>query len=296
MKELQIRYSGRWRNTASSEYSRLYAGKDMRLLSRDTCGNLLNGGEKNQSWTPDWWSEPTSLEKALLLETGNSCSAAKDSRAEVLFIEKSKTSNVLRAKGLTFDGLQACGDAACQISSPEDLLRHFDEWHSIFSATKELNIGEYRTFFNTTSLSHILEKPIVVAFISSARDTISLTINDEAFLKSWDNAIEKHRSTINDAAIGAAENTTAGILRTTKKGRRFFNSSSGLVGIAPTEARIGDKICALLGCSTPLILRPSDDNKFYTLIGGAYIHEYMEGKGMDELDQGKHILQDFDLQ
>jgi hypothetical protein len=249
-----------------------------------------------QSWTPDWWSEPTSLERALLPETGNSCSAAKGSRAKVLFIEKSKYSNVLRAKGFKFDELQACGNAACQISSPEDLLRHFDEWRSIFSATSELDIGEYRTFFNTISLGHILEKPLVMAFISSARCTISMTPNDKAFLKSWDNAIEKRISTINDAAIGAAENITAGILRTTMKGRIFFISSSGLMGMAPAEARMGDKICILLGCSTPVILRPSDDNKYYTLIGEAYIHEYMEGKGMDELDQGKHILQDFDLQ
>jgi len=75
--------------------------------------------------------------------------------------------------------------------------------------------------------------------------------------------------------------------------RRLFISNSELIGMGPDSAEPGDIICILLGCSTPVILRPQDDH--YIFLGEAYVHGYMYGKGMDELAEGKFQLESFEI-
>ncbi|KAL2065909.1 hypothetical protein VTL71DRAFT_3579 [Oculimacula yallundae] len=75
--------------------------------------------------------------------------------------------------------------------------------------------------------------------------------------------------------------------------RRFFISSTNLMGMAPDSAEPGDIICVLLGCWMPAILRPVDGH--YILLGGAYYEDYMYGKGMEELAEGKFELETFEI-
>jgi hypothetical protein len=247
------------------------------------------------SWTPDWWTETTSFDRAVLPEAGNSGSADRGRRARVSFIEKAKNSTILRAKGFQFGHVQTCGNAACQISSLGQLVRHFDEWRNIVHPTGELEVGAYRRFFRTISLDHIPEYSLLMTFISVVGHLINLTSTDRAILQRWKRIVGQGGTRIRNNNIVVAGNMIVGVLRTVMAGRRFFVSSSGLLGMAPAEAQVGDKICVLLGCSYPVILRPSEAGKYYTFIGEAYVNEYMSGKAMDELDEGKYKLQDFDL-
>ena len=73
-------------------------------------------------------------------------------------------------------------------------------------------------------------------------------------------------------------------------GRRFLTTQQGYVGWAPCLTRKGDKIFVLLGCRTPVILRPQGDS--FRLIGECYIHGVMNGEVIDELEAGKCQLQD----
>jgi hypothetical protein len=77
------------------------------------------------------------------------------------------------------------------------------------------------------------------------------------------------------------------------RGRRFFISTSELVGMCPSSAEPGDIICILLGCSVPVVLRPQDGH--YRLLGEAYVYGYMYGKAMDELAEGKFELRSFEI-
>ena len=76
----------------------------------------------------------------------------------------------------------------------------------------------------------------------------------------------------------------------TKERRRFLITGQGYVGWAPRCTRNGDKIFVLLGCGTPVILRPHGDA--YKLIGECYVHGIMYDKVIDDLEEGKHQLQD----
>lgn len=49
--------------------------------------------------------------------------------------------------------------------------------------------------------------------------------------------------------------------------KRLIRSTQGHIGIGPPSAEAGDEICVLLGCRTPLVLRPMGNGNFL-LVGG----------------------------
>lgn len=72
-------------------------------------------------------------------------------------------------------------------------------------------------------------------------------------------------------------------------GRVLRGTESGRVCLAPVRAVEGDRICVLLGCSVPVVLRPKsgvggDGQVRYELIGECYLEGFMDGEavGMGE--------------
>ncbi|KAI7779390.1 hypothetical protein LA080_000870 [Diaporthe eres] len=53
-----------------------------------------------------------------------------------------------------------------------------------------------------------------------------------------------------------------GVSRAMLGGRQLMHATGGYLGIAPPLAREGDIVCVLLGCHTPMVLRPRADNQF----------------------------------
>jgi hypothetical protein len=70
--------------------------------------------------------------------------------------------------------------------------------------------------------------------------------------------------------------------------RRTFRSKlsnvtgSPLVGLIPQNAKVGDQICILYGCSVPVVLRKLSGRRTspWQLIGDAYVHGIMHGKAI----------------
>jgi hypothetical protein len=75
------------------------------------------------------------------------------------------------------------------------------------------------------------------------------------------------------------------------RSRRFITTMKGYAGLSPLTSRPGDKICVILGCCTPIILRKVQGR--YELVGECYLHGIMHGEAMVDLDAGKHKLEDF---
>jgi hypothetical protein len=63
------------------------------------------------------------------------------------------------------------------------------------------------------------------------------------------------------------------------RARCLFRSANGRLGRAPKTARAGDIITVLLGLGSPLILRPTNDNKFQ-VVGEAYYNGVMDGEAL----------------
>ncbi|RDL31340.1 uncharacterized protein BP5553_09549 [Venustampulla echinocandica] len=85
----------------------------------------------------------------------------------------------------------------------------------------------------------------------------------------------------------------------TSKGRRLITTENGYLGWAPDnmygsdydQAKKGDLIAIIFGCSTPIAIRPRGD--LFQVIGEAYVQGLMDGEAMDFLNLGGFSVQDF---
>lgn len=58
-------------------------------------------------------------------------------------------------------------------------------------------------------------------------------------------------------------------------GRRLFSTKAGHVGLAPLFAQSGDSVCAILGCPSLIVLRPSQ-NGHYRVVGHCLLYGFMD--------------------
>ncbi len=72
--------------------------------------------------------------------------------------------------------------------------------------------------------------------------------------------------------------------------RRLFVTKDGYMGTAPMGAQKGDRICVLLGCNVPLLIRPEGDD--FLIIGDTYIYGMMNGEVMQDVRNRKHRYED----
>lgn len=68
----------------------------------------------------------------------------------------------------------------------------------------------------------------------------------------------------------------------TSPGRCFFTTREGYIGMAPATAKAGDKVCTILGCGKPMLLRPTVNGPVatYKLVGECFVHGLMAQEGI----------------
>jgi hypothetical protein len=77
---------------------------------------------------------------------------------------------------------------------------------------------------------------------------------------------------------------------------KFFLSENGRMGLGPPHTQVGDKVCVLLGCSSPQVLHPSPHLPgHYCIRGEAYMHGLMLGEAIQMLRKGTLREQTFSL-
>lgn len=62
---------------------------------------------------------------------------------------------------------------------------------------------------------------------------------------------------------------------------RLMITSEGGIGLVSQKAKKGDRICVLLGCSVPILLRQSRQGGRFTLIGECFLDGFMDGAGLE---------------
>ena len=70
-----------------------------------------------------------------------------------------------------------------------------------------------------------------------------------------------------------------GCVGTTLRGRTFFTTADGRIGVSARETQPGDQVCVILGCSLPLILRSTERGQ-YQIVGNCYVHGIMDGEAL----------------
>ena len=68
-----------------------------------------------------------------------------------------------------------------------------------------------------------------------------------------------------------------------------MNASSDL------EARSGDVFAIFPGCSTPILLRPTDKDSYFRVIGESYVQGVMEGEMFPMIRDGHYDLREISL-
>lgn len=60
----------------------------------------------------------------------------------------------------------------------------------------------------------------------------------------------------------------------------FVTTDLGYFGVANTDTRVGDVICVILGCLSPIILRPMPTENVFQVVGCCYIHGFSDGEAI----------------
>jgi hypothetical protein len=68
---------------------------------------------------------------------------------------------------------------------------------------------------------------------------------------------------------------------------RFMTSKEGRIGMVNEMAMKGDLICVLFGCSIPVILRRSEKEDEFRVIGECYLDECMEGQALEQCESSE---------
>lgn len=94
------------------------------------------------------------------------------------------------------------------------------------------------------------------------------------------------------AAGGAYLHThTDNIIAQLGHGRLFFRAPNGDFGLVPAATRVGDHISVLVGCETPIVLRPNTGGTFM-VIGECFMLRLMQGEALlGNLPPGVRITQ-----
>ena len=82
---------------------------------------------------------------------------------------------------------------------------------------------------------------------------------------------------------------------TLKWQRRLMVTRQGHIGMCPAHAGKGHVVAVLLGCSVPVVLKPLKDEGGYEFVGECYVHGYMEGEIVKELEAGSKKQETFIL-
>ena len=71
----------------------------------------------------------------------------------------------------------------------------------------------------------------------------------------------------------------AGLFHSYAKGRSFMLTHEGYIGLAPTSAEEGDIVVVPLGCSSPIVLRPSTKG-YFQVVGECFVYGLTYGEAL----------------
>ena len=72
------------------------------------------------------------------------------------------------------------------------------------------------------------------------------------------------------------ERRSLGRVAASIQGRSFFTTADGYIGLAAIATKPDDEVCIILGCLSPLVLRPCGDGS-HKVVGDCYIDGFMDG-------------------
>ncbi|KAK3681680.1 hypothetical protein B0T22DRAFT_472645 [Podospora appendiculata] len=166
----------------------------------------------------------------------------------------------------------------CRIAAerPADVYPTFSEW---FKHNKDLRIGgiTLEDSIHTTTPSGSMDASYSEPRQRVSGEKLSEPSQDINAISGWKSFLSRSRDT------------------TSSMGKRLIVTDGGLLGMAPREARKGDVVCVLLGCSIPLVLREVPGEESFTVVGECFVDGYMNGEVLERMEHQDRRVRDFRL-
>ena len=273
------------------------------------------------SWCPDWSRsvsrfEPEAMEAYAEFSLGHlpynlgswqmDYSASNSTGAKVSF---SACGRILTAEGVLLDTIAT-------ISNPLDLQRDTGS----FKHVKEIALGGHGFDAAAQAFEHEEVEACWRTLVSdrhwdsshpTAPSTFGAAFSAFCHEDAWISASDPIPAVILDAlppeilhAVNIApDHTSAGqalkefllpFLRSSimaSKCRRFLVSQKRYFGLCPAESRSGDILVVLWGRNIPVVLRPVEE--MYNFVGQCYVHGWMHGKAVREVEAGRLDMKRF---
>jgi len=263
------------------------------------------------SWVPDWTRPPQNSGSTImgLHHHEPAFTAAGDTIADIEFLHNG---SVLKTKGIIIDTITTLGMPYKKSGAPSNVvpaLEAFHDWWSIFISAHSTSLSSQIRFsraitcgtWNFSSEEAYAAKLEAIfalsdgllsesEFLRSGPPSRSSTMGSSVF------SLTEEEMDVEGQGEGEEEEKVQfqAILEAgqTMNKRRLFLSEGGLVGLAPRNAEEGDIVCVLLGCRFPVVLRRG---VLTTLVGEAYVDEYMNGEAIAGLKEGRFALESFEI-
>jgi hypothetical protein len=107
--------------------------------------------------------------------------------------------------------------------------------------------------------------------------------------------VDREHSTFIPGEIQWSAAAAAAVALRACYGRRQFVMDNGAVGIGPAAMQPRDVVCVLFGGCVPYILRATDTDGLYRIVGESYVQGMMQGEVIKEWKAGKFAKKRFTL-
>ncbi|TVY30682.1 Heterokaryon incompatibility protein 6,OR allele [Lachnellula hyalina] len=263
------------------------------------------------SWAPDWTRPPANSGSSVvgLQHHEPEFAAAGNSLAQFEFLNDGY---VLKAAGLIVSTIAILGMPFKQKVHPrfiEPALHAFNEWWNLFASAlpESSSLPAQAAFSRAISCGNwmfedegVYENKLRAIFelsgsILADEDVLPMDAPQIPSLSGSVTSLmsENEIGEFDDARSDKEQRAVIINASITMNRRRLFISQTGIVGLCPWNAAVGDVICVLLGCRFPVILRPVEGK--YKLVGEAYVDGLMNGEAMALLEKGRYTLEGFEI-
>lgn len=276
-----------------TDITRLWIEREHDLDILDYCTFVQ--GSNLPSWAVDWSRPshrvPFPKKRRLCLE--KSVYTCLSIEAET-FASFTEDGSVMVSKGFIRDIVSFVGRKSMDEEVEVQRMLQFKSFDKLFSFSKTKHNNDQTRLDDINSWLHdwmstLKTEPKVVRGFQNPR-----TGETNFFYVTFDQSLQQalRRTLMADVLLGddhevlgrTSSNAEAGwepylsrAVTSTLPGRTFFATELGLMGLAPIEVQVGDRVCSIVGRETPLVLRKVDE-RYWNLVGECYVHGIMDGE------------------
>ncbi|KAI9158887.1 Heterokaryon incompatibility protein [Paramyrothecium foliicola] len=216
------------------------------------------------SWVPDWSTDLNLLVESVASSSGSMFRAKSEYLGEgVLRVAGVECCTVACAQALNRSNLEAVVTSVRQFwfgISPEGGLEK-----RYYGSGELINAFARTLLWNRFQESHI-ERPSLLIRFDSFKNKIHSWVKSN---------VEDSTNILQDMQ----SQQYAAVIKSVMYGAVFYTTSSGQIGAAPEATEPNDRIVTLLGCESPIMVRPVEDGRFL-VIGPCYLAGAMSAESL----------------